>query len=157
MSIQLRNTGWKITDEVGWTKDWVGISHGDVYQGDHPFGYYVAAWYPNTDRPMVMIITAVDRSPPRDTLSIGVRCPRGNLDALAAVDPDETPWDGGVSDAPMARLDEFEVYPRAQEALDLAKDIVRLDRSLRKYVCDPEIPIAADDDDDGWAEDYEDD
>lgn len=154
MAIQLDQIGWEITDDVAWTKDWVGLSHGDIYQGDHPFGHYVAAWYPNTNRAMVMIITVVDESL-RETLSIGVRCPRGDLAALAAVDPEDTPWGtGGVSSGPMTRLDELEIYTRAREALDLAKDIVRLDRSLRKYVCDPEIPIEEPRGDDCYGEDY---
>ena len=141
MSIQLDQAHWEICDDVEWTKDWVGLSRADIYRDDKPYGHYVAAWYPNTDRAMVMIITVFDQalSP---ALSIGVRCPRGDLKALVAVNPEEIPWDGdGAMFGPVTRLEEFNMYSEAREALLLAKDVILLDRSLRKYVCAPEMPI----------------
>ncbi len=141
MTIHLDQTGWEITDDVEWTTDWVGLSRGDIYRDKQPYGHYVAAWYPNTDRALVMIITVLNDAA-RPVLSIGVRCPRGDLSGLVAVGPEAIPWEGdGVLFGPVARLEEFNCHAYAGEALLLAKDIILLDRTLRKYVCDPQMPI----------------
>jgi hypothetical protein len=42
---------------------------------------------------------------------------------------------------PVASVHEFDLYPGAREALFIAPDIVKLDRSLYKYICEPEVPI----------------
>jgi hypothetical protein len=143
MTIRLDQPRWEITDDVQWTKDWVGLSHGDIYRDDQPFGHYVAAWYPNTDRPLAMIVTVIDVAL-GPVLSIGVHCLRGDLNSLAAVSPEQIPWESdGVMFGPITRLEEFSVYSKAQEALKIAKEVVLQDRSIRKYICAPEMPIQA--------------
>ncbi len=139
--ISLQQCEWQIVDDAAWTKDWVGLSRGDIHRGGQPFGHYVAAWYPNTDKPMSMIVTLCDDML-NAVLSIGVRCPRGALASLVAVEPEEIPWESdGLLFGPMARPGEFDVHSRAGEALLVAPEIVLLDASLRKYICEPERSI----------------
>lgn len=141
MGIRLDQRRWYISDETNWTRDWVGLSSGDIYQGDEPFGHYVAAWYPNTDRDMVMIVTALEQGG-RPVMSVGIRCRRNDLNSLAPVNPEDLPWESdGVMFGPVARVEEIETYARAREALLIAKDVVHLDRSLRKYLCEPELRV----------------
>ena len=135
MSIQLDEMSWEITDDVAWTKEWVGLSRGDIYRDDQPYGHYVAAWYPNTARDMVMIVTVLGTEL-KPVLSIGVRCSRGDLSSIAAVEPEEIPWESdGVLVGPVTRLEEFSSFSQAREALIVAAEIVELDASLRKYIC----------------------
>jgi len=142
MNIRLEQTKWEITDDVEWSRAWVGLSSGDVYRGSLPWGHYLAAWYPNTSEPMVMIVTMIDECI-KPILSIGVRCLPERLQSLHAVEPEDVPWvtDGWSIFGPMVRLNEFDANLKAQEALSLARVIVFLDDSLRKYICRPRLRL----------------
>jgi hypothetical protein len=140
--IDLQNVSWRIVDDVEWCSDWVGLSSGDIYRDGTPFGHYLAAWYPNLDRPLQMIITVVNESL-RPTLSIGVTCPRGHIELLAPAEPDDVPWTGdGVIFMPVTAISEYAMHNSAEEALSIAKEIVRIDLALYKFVCEPTMRIS---------------
>ena len=151
MNIKIEEMKWEIVDGTAWTKDWVGLSSGDIYMDGTPFGHYVAAWYPNTARPLQMIIATLDQDL-HSSLSIGVQCARYDPESLAPVSPSEIPWESdGVLFGPVASPEEFVIYSRAREALAVAADIIRLDRSLHKYIVQPDYPIIPpNDESEGW-------
>lgn len=133
MEIALDQTDWEIVDDAAWTRDWVGLSSGDVYRGADQIATYVAAWYPNTNRPLQLLVTLWSTQPSRPTISVALRCNVGEIESLVQVGPNDVPWDSdGIVTGPIPEAGA--PYTRAEEALPLAREIIALDPALRKYV-----------------------
>ncbi len=123
-----------MSEDVSWTDEIVGLASGDIYLDNKPFGHYAAAWYPQTARPLQMIVTAVNISF-KPVLSVGFKCNKGCPESLTPIEPVEIPWDNdGVLFGPVVYLQETDRYTLAQQAQHIAPEIIRLDGKLFNYV-----------------------
>jgi len=134
MSYQIENQETEIVDDFEGFDGWVGISSGDIYLDDEAFGCYVAAWYPNTTFELKILVSVLNEKG-EFNLSIGAKCPLGNLDKLYAVDPYKLPWaEDGVIHSGFVKPQEFSNYSKADAAFKAAKYIVLNDASIKKYL-----------------------
>jgi hypothetical protein len=134
MHISLTEMSTEIVDDAAWTQSRVGLSSGDIYSGSAPFGHYVAAWYPDTNHPLQLLVTAVNAAL-KPALSIGFTCERGKPDSLHPVETDELPWHSdGILFGPIVGLEDIDSYPLAKQAIVIAAEIIRLDASLSSYI-----------------------
>jgi hypothetical protein len=144
VSVAIRNESWEITDDATFYEGWVGLSRGDIYVDSAPFGHYVAAWYPNTQLDVQMIITALVGSL-RPLLSVALHCSPGSPGVIRVGAPDSVPWSpDGVFFAEIVKPDDVSKYTRAQAALDIAPEVIRQDLALRKYLLEPHTQITSD-------------
>ncbi len=144
MIVNLREVSWSICDDFEGYEGWKGISCGDIYIGDTPFGTYVAAWYPNLNKDLEMLITAFRGEPPAPALSVGFLCPVGQPEAIRPVSPELVPWTGdGVVFMDPLHPDDIGSYPIAGVAVQIAPQLLRLDTSLLKYIEQPAYIIAS--------------
>ena len=134
MQVSLEQVSYEITEDTAWTQDQVGLSSGDIYLDNKPFGHYVAAWYPNTARPLQKLVTAVDDSL-KPVLSIGFKCNKGCPDSLTPVEPAELPWDNdGILFGPVVLPQDIDTYNLAHQSIRIAPEIIRLDNKLYNFV-----------------------
>ena len=145
MATELQNLRWRIVDDTVWAKDWVGLSTGDIYRDDQAFGYFIAAWYPNSQKPVQLLICAVNEQLTA-TLSVAFLCDPGSTDSLRPVEPECVPWgEGGHIYITPLRLSEIPMYTRASEVIAVASEVILQDPSLSKYVCGRPTTISASD------------
>lgn len=135
------NSRWEIVDDAAWTDDWVGISSGDIYEDDEAFGHYVAAWYPNGDKPAQILVTVVNEKL-EGVLAVAFHCQPDDINSLRTVEPEAVPWeDDGVAFGPIARPGELGNYSRAADVITAAKEVISQDKPLNKYLLDPSISL----------------
>ncbi len=133
MGFEISNHEVEIIDDFEGFYGWVGISSGDLYRDEEVFGYYVAAWYPNTEIELKMLVSAVSEG--NCLLTIGARCPRGSVENLTPAELKELPWpNDGVMHSGFISPSEYSTYSRAQEAFEAAQFVVENDNSAKNYV-----------------------
>ena len=142
-SISVVDSKWDIVDDTEWTDDWVGLSWGDLYEGDKPFGHYVAAWYPNCAKPAQILITAVNEKL-EGVMAVAFHCGPSDSSNLRPVEPEDVPWEyDGVAFGPIVRTSELDRYSRTKEIIGAAQQVVLRDEPLKKYLSDPTIRLTA--------------
>ncbi|NHZ39990.1 hypothetical protein [Massilia aquatica] len=146
MNVTLGDVLWQVTDDCAWYQGWVGLSSGNIWIDDAPFGDYIAAWYPNLAMDAQMLVTVRDRASGRPALSVALRCPAGHPERLAPVEADDVPWegDGVMWQIPLAPS-EIASHGQAGATVELAALILRRDPALVKYLCQPGLIIASED------------
>ena len=133
MSVTFENQLYEITDDCEWFNGWVGISSGEIIINNSLFGHYVAAWYPNLNKPAELLITVVNEQN-NPLLSVGGVFNVGNT-RFNPVNKSEVPWDSdGVIFGDILSPVEYATYSRAAEALSITDNIIQNDFELNKYI-----------------------
>ena len=133
MNFELTEQNSEITDGLEDVDGWACVSSGDIYLDDNPFGYYVAAWYPNMVRDLKIMVSVVNEKS-ECFLTIGAVCKVGSLNDLEPVDPHELPWGEGVPFSSFTKPEEYKNFTRAQLAFDAAKFVIEHNEDIRKYL-----------------------
>ncbi|HEX8612036.1 MAG TPA: hypothetical protein VF800_12180 [Telluria sp.] len=146
MNVTLSEVSWLLTDDCAWFHGWVGLSSGNIQIDEVPYGDYIAAWYPNLEKDLQMLVSVRDRTSGRPTLSVALTCPVGHPGQLAPVPAEGVPWEGdGVLWTQALDPAEIASYGQGLVAVQLGMHILRLDSALRKYIHQPALVISSED------------
>jgi hypothetical protein len=134
--IELCEVTSHLTDEFDDESEVVGISTGDVYEDGGPLATYLAAWYPESLRELVVLLTMgrVDSGAVwRPSFHVAARCAVGDPARLRVVTPEEQPWDS-LHSVDCLRPEEVPAHPLAARAFEIFRAIVRDDPAIARYL-----------------------
>lgn len=117
-------------NDCAWTDELVVLSSGDLQLADEPFGTYVAACYPESERPAQFIINVLDDAG-HPILSLPCEYVPHSADAVRPMRPEDSPWsEDGVLIGPIPTESEWSVYTRVADALAVARELVLVEPHL---------------------------
>jgi hypothetical protein len=146
--VSISDSDWEIVDDAVFFSGWVGLSHGDIYLDDQPFGHYVAAWYPNTTKDVQVLITALNEAR-QAVLCAAFVCPVGSLEGLHPVGADSVPWSPA---AEIVSPKDYPTYSLAETIAEIAPEVIQQDLALHKCVVDPTSRLTDDRQMNPWSE-----
>ncbi|GAB6142147.1 hypothetical protein JCM14076_28760 [Methylosoma difficile] len=131
--IVIKNLSQELSNDCSWTGEFVKISSGDLYLDGQPFGTYVAACYPESQRAPQFIINVLDTSG-EPLLSLPCEYTPCNENPVLPLRPEDSPWsEDGVVFGSIPSEAELSIYSRASDALTVAKALVLVEPNLVEY------------------------
>jgi len=107
----------------------VAIASGDISSEDEIIGSYVAAAYLESGAPLDLLLTIGKTH--ESAVTIGIRCPVGDVDRLYPVDPNDLPWQMWPNEI---LPKDYPHFPLAEKAFALAKQIIDYDENIDEYL-----------------------
>lgn len=128
--IVIENLSQELSNDCSWTDELVKISSGDLYLDGQPFGTYVAACYPESQRAAQFIINVIDTAG-HPLLSLPCAYTPCNKNPVVPIRREDSPWfEDGVLFGPIPSEAELSIYSRASDALAVAKALVFVEPNL---------------------------
>lgn len=107
----------------------VAIPSGDITAEEDIIGSYVAAAYLESGAPLDLLL--IIGKTYESTITIGIRCPVGDLGGLYPVDPNDLPWQMWPNEI---LPKDYPYFPLAEQAFALAKQIIDYDENIDEYL-----------------------
>lgn len=132
----ISNMTHELTRDCSWTDELVSLSYGDLYVDGQAFATYIAACYPETQRPPQFIINVVDGAG-RPILSIPFALRKSLPDPVLPLAPEASPWsEDGVLIGPIPDETDRLSYTLAIETIAVAKELAIQEANLAQYTAD---------------------
>lgn len=129
----ISNMTKELTSDCSWTDELVSLSYGDLYVDGQAFATYIAACYPETQRPPQFIINVVDGAC-RPILSIPFEVRQSLPDPVLPISAGASPWsEDGVLIGPIPDETDRLSYTQAIETIAVAKELATLEGNLAQY------------------------
>jgi hypothetical protein len=126
--LEIENRTHEITNDAAWTTECVELCSGDLIVDGTPFGTYVAARYTQSPRPPQFIVNAIHEDG-QVKLSIPFECHSGANQSVVQIPETASPWQtDGILIGPIPSLPEMADYTRAQQILQVARELVAVER-----------------------------
>lgn len=125
----IQNLRQELTNDCAWTDQTVQLSSGDLFLGERPFGTYITASYPESKWPTQFIVNVIDGSGV-PVLSMPFEYMLGSND-VRPIDSVDSPWsEDGVLIGPIPAGSERDLYTRAAEAVEVARQLTLVEPNL---------------------------
>jgi len=107
----------------------VAIPSGDITAEEDIMGSYVAAAYLESGAALDLLLMIGKTY--ESAITIGIRCPVGNIEGLYPVDPNDLPWQMWPNEI---LPKDYPCFPLAEQAFALAKQIIDYDENINEYL-----------------------